>query len=319
MDTFEKTIAAEAVWSFRFYQYAAVATIGVISYEYLITFEHELRYLWRRRATFGGTLLFLCRYLPFTAAIQIYAFVTTTNFDISHCLAVARAGSSLVYIQCLLTIVVLFTRSYAIWGGGRRIFVMLFIIWVGIAAGSSYAIFRFINGFFPIPLHTSRGCILIVGNNDVWIDLTISIFCETLSLGILLTKSVYYMRELGDIWGSGSRQSILQVMTEDGIVYFCFAIVITTTNLFIVRNVTANLRAFLLVMQGSLQTIMCSRLLFHTFVVAETSVVTSGGCAEFSKRTLPPMVMAPRQSYVTPTETVSTVHEHVLGCVGVSG
>ncbi|KLO07359.1 hypothetical protein SCHPADRAFT_652592 [Schizopora paradoxa] len=285
----------------QFYQYAAVSTISVVSYEYLITFEHELRYLWRRRVTFGGMLLFLCRYLPFTAAIQIYAFVTTTNFDISHCFAVARAGSSLVYIQCLLTIVVLFTRSYAIWGGGRRIFLILLVVWLGIAAGSSYAIFRFINGFFPIPLHTSRGCILIVGNNDVWIDLAISIFCETLSLGILLTKTVYYLRELGS---GGSRQSILQVMTEDGIVYFGFAIIITTTNLIIVRNVTANLRAFMLIMQGSLQTIMCSRLLFHTFVVAETSVIASGGRAEFSKRTLPPMVMAPRQSYVTQTETI---------------
>lgn len=33
---------------------------------------NKIRYLWAHRISFGGALLFLCRYFPFLSAVQLY-------------------------------------------------------------------------------------------------------------------------------------------------------------------------------------------------------------------------------------------------------
>jgi len=297
MDVIASELAAEAthaIHAFRFYQYSAVTTVCLICYEYVIKFDGEVRYLWRRRFKFGSLLLFLCRYLPFTSVLQIYLYVTTTDFNQSHCLAVVKTGACFIYAEFVLTLLVLSTRAYAVWGGATKIFIPLIFLCTGAIAGSSYSLSLFVRGLRSTPFHISSGCILEIGNNDVWIDLSILLFSESLTLGILLVKSFTHARALKDFRSNTSRRSLLAVMARDGIGYFVCTVAITTTNLFVLTGVTPNLRAFLLVTQGAMQNIMCSRLLFHTHSV--------NAFPEAWSQTMPPgktfseIEMVPRQS-----------------------
>ncbi|KLO06697.1 hypothetical protein SCHPADRAFT_945881 [Schizopora paradoxa] len=301
MDVVDKRVASElaakAIREFQFYQYEAVATACLVFYEYVIAFDDEVRYLWhgRSRLNIGRILLFLCRYLPLTAPFQVYLFASTTDFNLSvgmliftkyspvaeldfkHCLSIVRVGSWLVYFRFLLTVVVLYTRAYAVWEGMRKLVIPMIFVFIGGIAGSAYSMFLFIDEIHPLPFHVSHGCILRIGSDIAWIDLAVLLLSETLGLGILLSRSILHARRLKQFEDATSRRSILMVMARDGVGYFACSVAITTANFVVLRTVAPNLRAFLLVSQASFQNIMCSRLLFHTYSLKERSVFTSDG------------------------------------------
>ncbi|KLO08893.1 hypothetical protein SCHPADRAFT_590666 [Schizopora paradoxa] len=63
-------------------RYFIVSATCLICYEYLIMLESEVRSLWsRRHVSFGGILLFLCRYFPFASLLAIRVYITERNLS----------------------------------------------------------------------------------------------------------------------------------------------------------------------------------------------------------------------------------------------
>jgi len=197
-----------------------------------------------------------------------------------------------------------------VWGGARKLVIpMLFVFTCGIA-GSSYAMFMFVMDVHALPFHISYGCILRIGNDDAWIDLAILLLSESLALGILLSKSIVHARGMRNLqYNMSRRSSILSVMARYGIGYFVCSVAITTTNLVILRTVTPNLRAFLLVSQSSVQNIMCSRLLFHTFSMTESSEFVSSGHGSVPETALSSLEIASRGRSDELSETCENEYE----------
>ncbi|KLO10436.1 hypothetical protein SCHPADRAFT_942819 [Schizopora paradoxa] len=252
-------------------RYTIVATVSLVTYEYLIKFDSEVRYLWRRRFTFAGGLLFLCRYFPFLAFSQLYVYVLTPKVNKRDCMIGLRASTCFVYIEFLLAVLVLFTRTYAVWGGTRRIFTLLAFVYAGGIAGTAYSVFLYVRGVSFLGLRIGgSGCLFLVGNDLLWIALVILIFCEGLALALLLVKSFQHAKAMKNVLRHGnSGQNILLVMAHDGLVYFACTLAITSGNLVVLKRVTPDLRDFLFVAQGAIQGILCARLLFHIHTVNE--------------------------------------------------
>jgi len=260
------------------FRYTAVATICLVSYEYLIMLDNEIRNLWGQRFTFGGALLFLCRYLPFTSVLQVYVYISASDSDFSNCLASFRVCTSLIYVNFLLTIFVLFTRAYAVWGGSKKVLYLLVVTYAGGVAGSAYSIYRYLTGVSIVAIRDVKGCLPHIANDDVWISLTVFISLESLVLGLLLLKSVKHAKAVKNLNRHESKRNILSVMVQDGIGYFACTLAITTLNLVLLKRVTPDLRDILISTQGALQNILCSRLLLHVRSVrdsASTSTIES--------------------------------------------
>jgi len=177
-------------------RYTIVATVGLVTYEYLINLDNELRYLWGRRFTLGGVLLFLCRYVPLASALEIYVFITTTNLNSSHCLAGFRASTCIIYIEFTVSVLVLFTRAYAVWGGSCRILRVLVLIYAGAITGAAYSVFLHMRGVSSLDFNVSNGCLFEIANDNLKIALGILVFCESLALCLLIIKSVQYARAM---------------------------------------------------------------------------------------------------------------------------
>jgi len=202
--------------------------------------------------------------------MQLYVYVTMTNVNKSNCMIGARAGTSFVYLEFILAILVLFTRAYAVWGGTRRIFLLLAFAYAGVVAGAAYSVTVYIRGVSFQELQIGNGCLFDVGNELLWIALVLLIFSESLALGLLLVKSVHHAKAMQNItYGSNSRRNIMLVMAQDGIGYFACSLAITSANLVVLKRVTPDLRDFLFVAQGAIHSILCSRLLFHIHEVNE--------------------------------------------------
>ncbi|KAH9887025.1 hypothetical protein C8Q73DRAFT_795048 [Cubamyces lactineus] len=58
--------------------YLEIGCVGIIIYEYMLTFEMERRVIWGRRLTLPGALFYLNRYLllAFATSIYLWGFVT---------------------------------------------------------------------------------------------------------------------------------------------------------------------------------------------------------------------------------------------------
>ncbi|KLO11706.1 hypothetical protein SCHPADRAFT_941851 [Schizopora paradoxa] len=261
----------------QIYQYTMVATFALICYEYFIKLEAEVRYLWGRRFSFGGALLAMCRYLPFANYLQIYVYVSV-GLDPVGCVRGYRASACVVYVEFILSVTVLFTRAYAVWGGTRSVFTVLAFVYAGSIAGAAYSLFLFFRGVSLPPIQIPDGCLIQILNDDIWIALALLIFCESLALSLLLVRSLQHARDTKSLHDSSSGRppSILTVMARDGMGYFACTLVITTSNLVVLARVTPNLRDFLLVTQSAIQGILCSRLLFHIHTVNEFPGGTSG-------------------------------------------
>ncbi|KLO06936.1 hypothetical protein SCHPADRAFT_672457 [Schizopora paradoxa] len=264
--------------TYQIFQYTTVATVSLVAYEYLINLDAEIRYLWGRRVSFGGMLMALCRYLPLVNISQIVVYVVMRNSDSAGCLKGNKIVSSFVLAEFILAVLVLFTRAYAVWGGGRIILCLIAFVLSGSVAGSGYALFLFLSDTeVPVHISMSTSCLIVLGNDDVWIGLAFLLFCEALALGLLLIKSIQHARETKDLVIFGThKQSILAVMAQDGIGYFACTLAITSANLIVLGSVTPDLRDFLFITQGALQNILCGRLLFHVRAVNECSEETLG-------------------------------------------
>jgi len=225
--------------------------------------DNEIRYLWARRISLGSVLLFLCRYLPFASVSHIYFYISTSNLTYSNCIAGFRATTCIVCVEFILSTLVLYTRVYTIWGGSKNISCLLVFTFAGMIAGAFYSLYLFLKQTIPILLLRPNGCIHRAAHNDLWIALSILIFSESLSFGLLILKSVMHARAFENGNCIYSRRSILSLMVRDGVVYFACTLAITIANLIVIKRVTPYLRDFLFVIQGAIHNILCSRLFFH--------------------------------------------------------
>ncbi|KLO10455.1 hypothetical protein SCHPADRAFT_942832 [Schizopora paradoxa] len=265
-------IFVEAAKQVQIIRYTTVATITVVTYEYLIRLDSEIRYLWCRRFTLAKGLLLLCRYLPFLFYMQLYVYVVTAKVIKSNCAIGVRVSASFVYVEFVLAILVLFTRAYAVWGGTLRMFTFLALIYAGGIAGTAYSLFLYVDGLSVLELRlVGDGCLFLATNDSLWIALALLVFCESLALVLLLTKSIQHARAIKNVMRvRNPGQNILLIMAQDGIGYFVCSLAITSANLVVLVRATTNLRSLLFVVQGAIQGILCARLLFHIHAVDES-------------------------------------------------
>jgi len=245
-------------------RYTMVSAASLVCYEYLIMFNNEIHYLWARRISLGGVLLFLCRYLPFASMSEIYLYISTTDLTHSNCITGVRATASIIYIQFLLSALVLYLRTYAVWGGSKKILYLFGFTYAVTIAGGSYSVYLCMKRINSLILLRPNGCIPLLIDDELWIALAILIVSESLAFGLLIVKSVNHARDFKNINHIGPR-SILSVMVRDGIGYFACTLVITIANLFVLKRVTpaSGLQDILFFMQGAIHNILCSRLFFH--------------------------------------------------------
>ncbi|KLO10452.1 hypothetical protein SCHPADRAFT_942828 [Schizopora paradoxa] len=255
-------------------KYVVVATVTLSVYEYLIRLDSEIRYLWNRTTKFttAKALFFLCRYFPFLSFLALYVYVVTTKFDKSNCLAGIRVNACFVYIQFAVTIMVLFKRTSAVWGGTRWVSTLLIFVYIVSALSAAVSTILYMRGvtFKDIRIE-AEGCVFVFGNDLLWISLAILFFCENLGFLLLVAKSVLHIRATKDILPyHGSRtRNILVIMVQDGIGYFAFSLACTAANLAFLKHVAANLHGFFFIFQGAIQNILCARLLVHIKAVSE--------------------------------------------------
>ncbi|KLO15831.1 hypothetical protein SCHPADRAFT_995590 [Schizopora paradoxa] len=237
-----------------------VATTCFVTYEHLINLDYEIRYLWQRRFTFGSCLLFFCRYFPIAQIyVCIVEYILTTDLLPSNCKSLLKANSGLVYLQFCLSNLVLYTRTYAVWAGNKRVLMTLMGTYIISAAGTAYTVYRYVHGISVLGLRLWSGCIFLVTDHTIFYAL----------LGSVLMESFQIQQ------GGRTKVSLLTVMAQDGMAYFIFNTMCTIANMIVLQRASADYRDFLVTTQSCVQNVLCARLFFHMQTVYRNGPGTS--------------------------------------------
>ncbi|KLO06773.1 hypothetical protein SCHPADRAFT_678931 [Schizopora paradoxa] len=233
----------DAAEDLQIFRYTLVATTFLVSYEHIVNFDNEVRFLWRRGFTFAGVLLFLCRYLTLLAVyFAMYNHVWTTNVTHSNCVHLITGNTLLVWFQFCLTNLILLVRAYAVWGGSRRILVLLAFAWIAGIGGTSITVVKYIKSAVPVGIkYGGGGCVYTIGDNSVKYSIIDHTFNDLMSLGLLLYKSVHHARAMKSQIPIRRRDgrptaNLLTVMAQDGIIYFVLNLAVSVANFVVIEK-----------------------------------------------------------------------------------
>ncbi|KLO20768.1 hypothetical protein SCHPADRAFT_21269 [Schizopora paradoxa] len=166
--------------------YAQLASLAIVFYDYILTFDDEINLVWRQSWSIGKALFFLNRYSG------IFALAFNSSISTIHCPIICfhwvryQVGSSIIAFW--LVDLILALRVWALWARSKWLLLflcLLFAATLGTSATLAAEVFRFITvmhrpgpfapGCFPMgfPKYTYAIAIPEISNSGVLLLLTL--------------------------------------------------------------------------------------------------------------------------------------------------
>ncbi|KAF8887347.1 hypothetical protein BD779DRAFT_1672798 [Infundibulicybe gibba] len=220
--------------------YSDVASVVVLIYDWFLTVDLELTFVWKAPWNLGTLLYILARYPTFVdALLQLYRMFL-----------VSGGIAEVLMMVCV----------WAIWGKARKVAIFLIILVIGAAATSTIGLHSDQNsetfiapGILPpnIP-----GCQVIPQgtHNMIYMDFLAVVILESVLLSLVLFKAVQYSRDYPS--------TFISECFRHGLLYYVVLDAVSITNLAITSR-GGSLGSFSASIQGSLHAILSARMLLH--------------------------------------------------------
>jgi len=256
-----------------------VASVALICYDWLLTFDDELGFIWQRnKITYARVLFILARYPALGCAIVGLLPLTTKLNNVTTCLTV---------ITILSSELILAMRTWAIWERSRPILVFLVLLTFACATPAIAIVERdMVTAVVAPPSATWSGIQrcrkLTSAITYAWVVpyLGVMVF-EVVVLGLTLYKVLQCRRGM-----TTQKSKLLNVLWIDGVIYFIFMLILGVVNVGLVQQVSdPQLRVGFTQLQTVAHSILSTRIVLHTGrVLRQNPVVTR--FADSSKTTI---------------------------------
>jgi len=237
----------------------AVASAALIFYDWLLTYDDELSFFWRRgKITYGRVLFVLARYPGLACAIVGLLPLTTTINNATTCLTVVTILSSEL---------ILAMRTWAIWERSRAILVFLAVLTIACAIPAIAVVERDAVTAAVVSSATSSGTqqcrTLMSAIKLAWVvPYVVVIVFEVVVLSLTLYKVIRIHKDLPLLTG---RSKLLDVLWIDGVIYFIFMLSLGIVNVGLALHVSdPELRDGFTQLQTVSHSILSTRIVLHT-------------------------------------------------------
>ncbi|KAH9964885.1 hypothetical protein BC827DRAFT_895970 [Russula dissimulans] len=237
----------------------AVASAALIFYDWLLTYDDELSFFWRRgKITCGRILFVLARYPGLACAIVGLLPLTTTINNVTTCLTVVTILSSEL---------ILAMRTWAIWERSRAILVFLVVLTIACAIPAIAVVERDAVTADVVSSATSSGTqtcrTLMSAIKLAWVvPYVVVIVFEVVVLSLTLYKVLRLHKDLPLLAG---RSKLLDVLWIDGVIYFIFMLSLGIVNVGLALHVSdPELRDGFTQLQTVSHSILSTRIVLHT-------------------------------------------------------
>jgi len=240
-------------------RYTSIVTLALVVYEYVVTFDAEVRLIWPSRLSFAKVAFLLSRYIPFASIIlEVICLILLPN----EAVPCRTAAITTAFLQCSQFVVaecLMFMRTYALWGRKRPIFLALLAVFLAGTGGAYYLTGRFILAISTrqgLDLFPS-GCLVVFSSNQLfWVGEVLLMAGETFTLSLLLLKRLQDRNPMS---------KLMKTMYQDGLFYYLCVLASSITGFLVILHAVADIRLgySTLTTQCVLHSILCNRLLLR--------------------------------------------------------
>ncbi|KAF9535843.1 hypothetical protein CPB83DRAFT_842439 [Crepidotus variabilis] len=251
--------------------YANLASLTAVCYDYLMTFGEEVELVWSRRFTLGTALFLLNRYLPFIdMPISVAVYLASRNLSAMECRKLILGSTPIIVLGVAASEFILVLRTIAIWNRNKCVLIGLLccqMITIAIAVVFTALYLQDLK-FISNP---GEGCVVVYVGNFAWVDILSILFIESIIVVLTGIRAFHHLRYSSSSW--------VHQLYQRGILYFLLLFVFVLLNT--IFPLLAPLHLKLLFMkyvfhllwnspdttmasvQRALHSILCNRMLFQ--------------------------------------------------------
>ncbi|KAF9012120.1 hypothetical protein BDZ89DRAFT_484468 [Hymenopellis radicata] len=239
------------------FAYVQVASCAVIAYDYVLTFQDEVRLIWAAPWNLGKILFFLTRYPIFAG--QFLALYSAHSGEVSdgECTALYMAYAWLLFLGVTVGEVILAVRVFAIWKNTRAVAALVVVATCGSFGGGVAVLVR--RKWTAIQLHQVsahlRGCVPTSNSKN---DILLVAFAIVVALELVLFI-LTCISALGQYHPNTS--SFVRTFYADGIMYFLF--IFASVMCVVLKSIPIEYETLLLPIQYSLHSLLTARMTLH--------------------------------------------------------
>lgn len=229
--------------------------LAILVFDYCIKLEAEINLTWGRRWDFIRIIFAAARYMPFVGVpVDLSYTLGPTSSEL--CLSLYQVSSWLNIIGTVAAELLLFVRTYTLWGRNRVLLVSLILLALGCIAGcgvvgaSAISLFRYQDP----PLGTS-GCYQSQRIAIYAVDYALLALFETVILSLNVFQAWNHRRR------QGSR--LLTHLYWDGIFYVLCILAMSIANIVVIGFLPSEYAESIDTLQAVLHSVLSSRLLFN--------------------------------------------------------
>lgn len=208
------------------YLYTDVVAICILIYDHISTLPEEIAFIWYRPKTLSATLFFINRYVALLSNIShmLGDFLPISN---KSCSKYLLAREMLIRFQQTLICIILFLRTYALYGRSKRLLKWMVIISLPLAAAVwSGTFLHDSNNVTDGKCHEIYTTVTSIRRGIAWL----AMFILELLIFALTVFKVCKTRGLPRFFQI-SRRDILDVIFYDGVMYFAGMTLVNLSNI----------------------------------------------------------------------------------------
>jgi len=207
-------------------QYFGLASFVVLLYDHLITFDDEVRYIWRGNKKLVTWLFLINRYLtPLGFSVNISAY-TSPVWTPVICENFVRYEGAMTFLGVAIASLMMGVRVTAIYHGNRAVLALISLLFLVMVSINAWLLTTAGPVHHPTDIH---GCSMIFGQNGqnigVWASATAwtPLIFDTVVLALVIfrTRGIVRAKMAGQF-------RVVSTLIKDGLLYFS---VILTANL----------------------------------------------------------------------------------------
>ncbi|KZS93846.1 hypothetical protein SISNIDRAFT_454291, partial [Sistotremastrum niveocremeum HHB9708] len=240
------------------------AAVTILIYDWLLTFDREVEYIWKENWNVGKVLYILNRYVPaIDLTIHLNAFLNP-NVGPAFCRPWFYIDVALAYFDVSIVVFLLVLRTIAIWERSRPI--SLLISLTGLFTMLSLAVFVIIVSirlqvlsypYIPIP-GLLTGCYWVENVRFTALVWTCPMVFEAVVFMLTFWKAVDHLRN-----NVLMHMPLFKALYRDGFLYFFMIFAIALANLILLHVASPALGQLLLMFYRAGTSVMASRIILN--------------------------------------------------------
>ncbi|KAF8890395.1 hypothetical protein BD779DRAFT_1671349 [Infundibulicybe gibba] len=246
----------DSLYDIRILNYVNVASLTILVYNYVSTFDQELEVIWKSRWTITKVFFVFTRYIPFVdMGLVMYNLASQTLLG-HACFTVYQGTIWLFLLGLMIAEGILTLRTWAIWGRTHPrlnlVLPMIFAIF-GISEFSMMMVFaRSLTGRTGSCLATGRNRAIVIS----WIILMVY---DALMLGIMVTQGFRTVT----LNGNSGNSRLLKIVKRDGIIYYCYIFTLSLLNIVVVSTQPDNFLFLFAPLECVIHSVLTAQIIFH--------------------------------------------------------